>query len=322
MRDKNRDKYIEWRNNVLQKLGGLPAPEIKNREWLYLLKKETRNSIMVEGIFVNEKELETIISRNSYETRNAVDVLNYFRTARFLYGLGFESFLNRELVLSQGMIRQINKGILDGQTREPGIYRKGKVVIGGAPIEPPEFDIDRWMGLYVKWVMDNAGKLPLLRFLALQHSLFEAIHPFADGNGRAGRIISNYLLLSRGYPIIIVKGDDTSRESYYRALQEADTPLNPVFREPPSYETLCGVMESNTTEKLETLFFKGLRESMDRLIVDLMEQKGMNMLSTAEMAQALNCSLSNIRKLVERGKLISVVRGKIHVSHPDLLYRE
>jgi hypothetical protein len=42
---------VAWRTDFLENLGGLSAPEVKNKEWLYLLKQETRNSIMVEGIF-------------------------------------------------------------------------------------------------------------------------------------------------------------------------------------------------------------------------------------------------------------------------------
>ncbi|MCP4146110.1 MAG: Fic family protein [bacterium] len=317
-----RDKYLAWRKEVLESLGGLPAPDVKNQEWLYLLKKETRNSIMVEGIFVKEKDLDAVISDKNYEIRNAADVLNYFRTARFLYGLGYENSINEELTLSQGVVRQVNKGVMESRMRDPGLYRKGSVRIGGAAVEPPEFDVHGWMGLYVAWVTEYRESLPLLRFLALQHSLFEAIHPFEDGNGRTGRILSNYLLLTGGYPIIIVKGDDVSRERYYDALQEADAPLNPVFRDSPDYSALCAAMDTGKTELLESLFFKGLRESMDLLIVNLMEQKGKKMLPTEELAAVLGYSRSTIRKLVERGKLISVVRGKSHFSHPQLLYKQ
>jgi Fic family protein len=317
-----RDRYVGWRHDILGNLGGLPAPEVRSNEWLYLLKQETRNSIMVEGIFVKEDDLESIISNGNYEIRNASDILNYFRTALFLYGLGYENFINKELILSQGMLRQINKGIIEGRSPEPGIYRKGHVVIGEAAIQPPEFDIDYWVRLYVRWVADYFDTLPLLRFLALQHSLIEAIHPFEDGNGRTGRILTNYLLVSHGYPIIIVKGDDASKENYYSALQEADTALNPIFKAPPDYDALCLAMESNRTEKLEKLIFKGLRESMDTIIISLMEQKGETLLSTEELAPALGYSKSTIRKLVERGKLISLVRKKTHLSHPSLLFKD
>jgi hypothetical protein len=69
--------------------------------------------------------------------------------------------------------------------------------------------------LYIQWVKESIDHLPLLRFISLQHSLFEAIHSFEDGNGRTGRILSNYLLISRGFPIVTIKGDGPSREVYF-----------------------------------------------------------------------------------------------------------
>ncbi|MCP4215923.1 MAG: Fic family protein [bacterium] len=316
-----RDTFVAWREGILESLGGLPAPEVKNKEWLSLLKQETRNSIMVEGIFVKEGDLEAVITAGNKEIRNAADVLNYFRTARFLYGPGYENFINKELTLSLGMVRQINKGVLEEESRDPGLFRKGKVIIGGAPVQPPEFDIDLWVRMYIRWVTEHYQRFPLLRFLALQHSLFEAVHPFVDGNGRTGRILTNYFLVSKGVPIVIVKGDETSRESYYKALQEADVRLNDIFAGPPDYETLCAALEANCTEKLEKLFFKGLRESMDTIIITLMEQRGERMMGTEELAPVPGYSRDTIRKLVERGKLISTVRRKRHFSHPSLLYK-
>ena len=293
---------------------------LKNEEWLYLLKKETRNSIMVEGVFVKEEDLESILFKGNYEIRNSSDVLNYFRTARFIYGLGFENFINNELILSQGLIRQINKGVLENKAREPGRYRKGKVIIKGAKIEPPEFDLDHWLTLYLKWATENFKRLPFLRFAALQHSLFEALHPFEDGNGRTGRILNNYFFVSRGYSIVTIKGNDQSREIYYNALQEADLHYNKIFKETPNYNELSTILEQTPTETLEGVFFKGLKEGIDRLIISLMEQKGEKMLSTDTLAEIIGYSKSSIRKLVERGKLIAVLRGNTYFSHPTLVY--
>lgn len=316
-----RDTYLQWRKEMLNKLGGLPAPEIRNAEWLYLLKNETRNSVMVEGIFVDEQELEEIIGRGNYEIRNAADVLNYFRTAKFLYGLGFENHLNREFTLSMGLVRQINKGILEGRQREPGKIRTGKVKIGGADIQPPEFDIEGWLKLYIKFVTGNIAKLPLLRLQALQHDLFEMIHPFEDGNGRVGRILTNYLFVSLGFPIITIKGDDQSKEKYYQALQESDRGFKDVFAYGPDDEQLARAIDNIQTGQMEEIFFKGLRESMDRLIVKMVEEKGEKVIPTEELAPILGFARESIRKLVERGKLIAVKRGKSHFSHPSLLYQ-
>jgi len=60
----------------------------------------------------------------------------------------------------------------------------------------------------------------LLERLAELHAAFERIHPFPDGNGRAGRLVLTMLLVRHGYPpAIIYKGE---RKKYLNALRRAD----------------------------------------------------------------------------------------------------
>ena len=49
---------------------------------------------------------------------------------------------------------------------------------------------------------------------------FLCIHPFADGNGRTGRLVMNYLLLLNDHPPIIIHEED--RKGYYAALEAWD----------------------------------------------------------------------------------------------------
>jgi len=63
---------------------------------------------------------------------------------------------------------------------------------------------------------------PLVR-LAVQHYQFEAIHPFADGNGRTGRILNILFLVQHGLlnsPILYLSRYIISHKAaYYRLLQ-------------------------------------------------------------------------------------------------------
>jgi Fic/DOC family len=59
-----------------------------------------------------------------------------------------------------------------------------------------------------------------VRELAALHAEFERIHPFIDGNGRAGRLVLNLLLVRLGMPPAIIYKRD--RESYLVALRRAD----------------------------------------------------------------------------------------------------
>ena len=48
------------------------------------------------------------------------------------------------------------------------------------------------------------------------HFFFESIHPFADGNGRTGRILMQALLKRTGNPPCVVRSEN--REEYYKAI--------------------------------------------------------------------------------------------------------
>ncbi len=49
------------------------------------------------------------------------------------------------------------------------------------------------------------------------HGFYEYLHPFRDGNGRTGRLISNYILLRMGHPLLIIPSD--ARQEYISALR-------------------------------------------------------------------------------------------------------
>lgn len=53
------------------------------------------------------------------------------------------------------------------------------------------------------------------------HGFFEYLHPFRDGNGRTGRLLSNFILLRSGHPLLIIEKQD--RPAYISALRHIRT---------------------------------------------------------------------------------------------------
>lgn len=49
------------------------------------------------------------------------------------------------------------------------------------------------------------------------HGFYEYLHPFCDGNGRTGRLVSNYILLRSGHPLLIIPSE--ARQEYISALR-------------------------------------------------------------------------------------------------------
>ena len=62
-----------------------------------------------------------------------------------------------------------------------------------------------------------SGQHPLI-VAAKWHGYYEYLHPFRDGNGRTGRLLSNFLLLRAGHPLLIIELKD--RAEYISALKQ------------------------------------------------------------------------------------------------------
>ena len=72
------------------------------------------------------------------------------------------------------------------------------------------------------------------------HGFFEYLHPFRDGNGRTGRLLSNWILLHAGHPLLII--DIKDRADYINALRQ--------------------IRSEGTDEYLVSFFFRAATERM------------------------------------------------------------
>ena len=117
-------------------------------------------------------------------------------------------------------VKRLHELIL-GDRPSAGAFRTSEVRIRGAKHVPPKTwsEVMGQMEQWEAWSRANATSPALLRAGVL-HAWLEHIHPFLDGNGRAGRAISNLELVRAGYPPIIVRRKD--RDQYLDALGRAD----------------------------------------------------------------------------------------------------
>lgn len=98
-------------------------------------------------------------------------------------------------------------------------YRNMPVYIRGARHAPPSHEkLPELMANYVKLLGEI--KNPVVKAI-LAHYFFVTIHPYLDGNGRTGRLLMNYLLLSAGYSWVTIKTDQ--RGEYFEALAKAQS---------------------------------------------------------------------------------------------------
>ena len=80
----------------------------------------------------------------------------------------------------------------------------------------------------------------------ISHHMFEVVHPFIDGNGRTSRLIMNLILLQNGFPIANLKGNQTSRLKYYKALESVQVDNNPLS----FYELILKTVKQSLQEHL------------------------------------------------------------------------
>ena len=100
-----------------------------------------------------------------------------------------------------------------------GSYRHGALRIAGSHHVPPNAmkvpDLMEELFAEIQTIAD-----PVERAARLHHGISH-IHPFTDGNGRAARLATNFVLLAAGYPPISIPTD--LRQAYYDALEAADS---------------------------------------------------------------------------------------------------
>ncbi|MDR2599783.1 MAG: Fic family protein [Oscillospiraceae bacterium] len=186
----------------------------------------THNSTAIEGntlsLIETKAILEDGISVGGKELREIYEVVNH-RDA-YVYIL---NCIKDNKLLGESIVKDIHN-ILMSNIFIGGIYRDGGVRITGASHKPPEpadmyYQIKKFYE-DIKCKEQDANEIELAAFT---HAEFVKIHPFADGNGRAARLLMNYQLISKDFlPLSIPKED---RLEYYVCLDEyaLNNNLNP-----------------------------------------------------------------------------------------------
>ncbi len=123
--------------------------------------------------------------------------------------------------VAQAICTEIRGVSMDTRTL-PGT-RVANPATGAIIYSPPEGRevIMRKLSDWERFIHADDGLDPLIR-MAAQHYQFEAIHPFADGNGRTGRLLNVLMLVEAGllhHPLLhLSRHFIETRDDYYRLL--------------------------------------------------------------------------------------------------------
>ncbi len=136
------------------------------------------------------------------------------------------SITPKELSLVE--IKSLHKQVMFNLSGSAGMYRSEPWAIfdkGGNAVylAPMHFDVPKLMDEYIEDVGGLRDHPAVIAGVA--QFIFEKIHPFADGNGRVGRLISAYILTQKGYGfrglIPFEKYIESHRQRYYTALESS-----------------------------------------------------------------------------------------------------
>jgi len=101
-----------------------------------------------------------------------------------------------------------------------GKIRKYQVAISGSKFLPPSpIEVNPMLTEFFRWYHKNKKKLHPVELAALAHLKFVTIHPFGDGNGRITRLVMNFILNRKKYPMLDIPYE--KRNSYYTALERS-----------------------------------------------------------------------------------------------------
>jgi len=193
--------------------------------WIPALQKDTRtrnthSSTAIEG---NPLTLEQVRAVEEGREIPAVaqrakrEVINYFAGLRFIEKKASKRSITHEDVFT--LHRILAAEVMDQGTA--GRYRTIRVKVGRYVPPPPEDVSGLMFELLTWWNKESASLSPVLSS-AIVHYRFEAIHPFADGNGRAGRALALWELYRRGFDTHHIFSMDEfyweGRPRYYQAL--------------------------------------------------------------------------------------------------------
>ena len=150
----------------------------------------------------------------------------------------------KDVPLSMELIKEIHKVLTSGTYDErryieneerPGEFKKHDYVTGVHQVDSAAENVENDLEELISEANSYEGK-DVLKAAAYLHARFEFIHPFADGNGRVGRTLMNFYLMTHHHPPLIVYDED--KRMYYGCLQkyDKDEEFNPLY-EFLKYET-------------------------------------------------------------------------------------
>lgn len=178
----------------------------------------TYNTNAIEGNPLTLRQTALILSDNiapqGAKTDDVVEVMNGKDAWEFVKN--YKGSMDEKFL--QKVQYEVTKNT---KCRLQGEYRDGEVRIDGSDWKPPlAKEVPVQMKKIVGEYKGSKRRLHPVELATLLHNNLVQVHPFTDGNGRAARLVMNWVLLRKKFPPIVINVQN--KEQYYYAIEAAD----------------------------------------------------------------------------------------------------
>tara|TARA_Y100000310_G_C20687447_1_gene819994 strand:- start:193 stop:1134 length:942 start_codon:yes stop_codon:yes gene_type:complete len=211
----------------LEKEAKLKIFHLSEEEWQTFSELFTYNTNAIEGSELTNIEVKEIIESDNWpKEKSKEDIAE-------AYGVdeAIDFIRKTKEPISLDLMRELHRIVFKNSKSFAGKFRKkgeevvvrtssGIIVHEGAP----QSRVISLLNELIKWYGKYKDKYPPLILASVVHNQFENIHPFADGNGRVGRILLNNILLKNELPPVNI--ELKHRLEYYNTLKEYEKNKN------------------------------------------------------------------------------------------------
>jgi len=277
-----------------------PAPKLRRENRI----KTIQSSLAIEGNSLSLEQVTAVIGkkrvlgvpREIQEVRNAFEA--YEGLAKW-NPLELPHLLEAHSVLMTGLVDR------PGHFRSGGVgIQRGKDIVH---LAPPAGRVPSLVKDLLHW-LEKTDAHPLLASSAFHYD-FEFIHPFADGNGRLGRLWQT-LLLSKWSPVFasipVESVIHDRQEGYYEALRKSDAAGDGTLFIVFMLESiLAACKEVNRAEKTTGSQKTSQISSQKKLLAAMRSNPK---ISIAELSGILKLSDRSVKNLIAKLKAAGTVK--------------
>ena len=192
---------------------------VREKELLNFAVRFTYDTQKIEGSTLSRRETLELLERQISPSKRPLSDVREAEAHRDLF---YEIVGSRKDLSLQMIIDWHWKLFKQTKPDIAGKIRHYQVAIGGSKFKPPlPVELFPMLTDFFRWYHRNKSRLHPVELAAIAHLKFVTIHPFGDGNGRVSRLIMNFILIKRGYPMMDIEYERRNR--YYNALERSQT---------------------------------------------------------------------------------------------------